>query len=213
VNDLLVMVATPNPADPRRMVHRAAGVALFAPSPGTKKPESILAESLDGVDRKLLIPAIRAMLQNDDSVVRGAASRTYNRLTDADLAALLPDIARATSKLAPSGEMFADGVRLAGADILSNLHIREGLELCLSAMDPFRWGAKNRVPRGLQYLPRYGTHAKAVLPQLREMRAKIAADAKDSPFLPEFDKAIAEIEKSTATPTLVNLADFMVRPN
>ena len=71
--------------------------------------------------------------------------------------------------------MFADGVRLAGLDLLSRLHIREGLTLCVSVMEPARWGAGNRVEPCVKYLQRYGTHAQAVLPQLREVRAQFAA--------------------------------------
>ncbi len=52
-------------------------------------------------------------MQHEDSVPRAAASRAYERLTDADLVALLPDIVDAIQPLAPSNEMFADGVRLA----------------------------------------------------------------------------------------------------
>ena len=40
--------------------------------------------------------------------------------------ALLPAIIKATEKPAPSDEMFADVIRLAGLDLLSRLHIREG---------------------------------------------------------------------------------------
>ena len=67
----------------------------------------------------------------------------------------------------------------------------------------------------LEYLPRYGTHAKAVLPQLREIRAQLAAAAGKKPKdekVEQMDKCIAAIEASTATPTLVSLAEFKERP-
>lgn len=208
VSDLLAMAVRANPADPRRMIQRDAAQALFSPFPGHREPKSLLAQSLDGVDRSLLIPAVRSMLQNEDSVTRGSVGRAYKNLTDADLIALLPDIARAVEKLAPSGEMFGDGIRIAGLDVLSRLHLREGVALCISVMEPARWGAKNRIKPCLEYLPRYGTHAKAALPQLREARAEFAARNEVNDGLALFDKAIAEIEKSTTTPTLVNLADF-----
>ena len=41
VNDLLAMAARANPADPRRMAHRGASQALFAPFPGSRGPSSI----------------------------------------------------------------------------------------------------------------------------------------------------------------------------
>jgi len=142
-------------------------------------------------------------------------SKAYERLTDADLVALLPDIAKAVAPLAPSNEMFADGVRLAGLDLLSRLHIREGMTLCVSVMEPARWGAGNRVEPCVKYLQRYGTHAQAVLPQLREVRAQFAGAAgrkANSEHVEQMDKCIAAIESSTTAPTLVSVAEFKARP-
>jgi hypothetical protein len=61
------------------------------------------------------------------------------------------------------------------------------------------------------YLQRYGSHAKAVLPQLRETRAQLAdAAGKKGPseFMDKLDQCIAAIESSNETPTIVDLADF-----
>jgi HEAT repeat protein len=213
VSDLLAMTLRTNPADPRRMTQRAAAIALFSPYPGTRGPKSILAESLDGVDRKLLLPAVQSLLQNDDSVVRGSLRKALDRMTDADLAQLLPAIVKAVEHLAPSNEMFGDGIRLAGLDLLSRLHIREGMALCVSVMEPTRWGAGKRVDPCVQYLQRYGAHAKAVLPQLREVRVQFAAEGSKTKNeqAEKMDKCIAAIESSTASPTLVDLKDFKAR--
>ncbi len=215
VSDLLAMAITPNPADPRRMAQRSVGVALFSPYPGSRGPKSILAESLDGVDRKLLYPAVQSLLQNQDSVARSTVQKSFPNLTDADLVTLLPGIVKAIERLAPSNEMFGDGIRLAGLDLLSRLHIREGMGLCVSVLEPARWGAGKRVGPCLGYLLRYGTHAKAVLPQLKEIRTQLIAGApKKGPNeqLDELDKCIATIESSSASPTLVSVAEFKTRP-
>jgi hypothetical protein len=204
VSDLLAMTLRPNPSDPRRMVQRAAAVALFSPYPGHRGPKSILAESLDGVDRQLLYPAVQSLLQNEDSVARAAAGIVFDDLTERDLLELLPAITRAIEHLAPSNEMFGDGVRLAGLDLLSRLHIREGMTLCVSVMEPGRWGAGNRVGPCLKFLQRYGTHAKAVLPQLREIRTQIQQ-------VEPINQCIAAIESSTNTPVLVSIAEFKTR--
>lgn len=214
VSDLLAMTLRPNPADPRRMVQRSAAVALFSPYPGRREPKSILSESLEGVDRKLLYPAVESLLQNEDSVARASVRKILGGLTDNDLVELLPAIIKAVEHLAPSNEMFGDGIRLAGLDLLSRLHIREGMALCVSVMEPARWGAGDRVSKCAEYLPRYGTHAKALLPQLKEIRNQLAAaSAKKapSPQLTALEKCIAAIESSTATPTLVNVAEFRTR--
>lgn len=213
VSDLLAMTLRPNPADPRRMAQRSAAVALFSPYPGHREPKSILAESLDGVDRKLLYPAIQSLLQNEDSVARSSVRTVFNELNDSDLAQLLPAISASIEHLAPSNEMFGDGIRLAGLDLLSRLHIREGMTLCVTVIEPGRWGLYQRLNKIVEYLPRYGTLAKPVLPQLREIRAQLAAAGKaKSEQAAQMDKCIAAIESSTATPTLVSLAEFKTRP-
>jgi hypothetical protein len=137
--------------------------------------------------------------------------KTLDDLTDIDLSALLPAIAKAIERLAPSNEMFGDGIRLAGLDLLSRLHIREGMALCITVAEPARWGAGDRLKRCLEYLPRYGTHAKAMLPQLREMQAALLANPSHAKHAALVEKAIATIESSTAAPELVSLREFTAR--
>jgi HEAT repeat protein len=211
VDDLLTMTVRPNPADPRRMSQRAACVALFSPYPGRREPKSILAESLDGVSRDLLYPAVESVLQNEDPVARGSLARLYGKLTDEDLAVLLPAVVKAIEELAPSNEMFGDGIRLAGLDLLSRRHIREGLPLCVSVIELDRWGAGNRLPKCLEYLSRYGAHAKAYLPQLQEMRNRALKGARGNAKSEQaqlLDRAIAAIQAATASPAVVALSDF-----
>jgi hypothetical protein len=181
--------------------------------PGERIPRSIIAESLEGVDRSKLIPALQALLAHQDSVPRGSVSRTYPHLTDAELVALLPSILKAVEKLAPSNEMFGDAIRLAGLDLLSRLQIREGMALCVSVMEPSRWGEKKRYKDCLTYLARYGTNAKPLLPKLQEIRNYLVNVSKiPTEHLTVFDKLLADIESSTATPKLVSLAEFKTRP-
>ena len=216
VNDLLSMAVRSNPADPRRMAQRAACTALFSPYPGSRGPRSILADSLEGVDRQLVYPVVRSVLENDDGAARGSLQRIYGKLTDRDLAALLPAIIEAIQKLAPSNEMFGDGIRLAGLDLVSRLHIREGMPLCVSVIEPDRWGAGRRMPKCLEYLARYGVHAKDVLPQLREMRrdlVKTERRKEQSERVKLLDKNLASIEAGTDSPTVLGLEDFVARPS
>jgi len=198
--DLLVMMAMPHPGDPRGMAQRAATEALFS------KTGSIMTGSLDGVDRKLLYPAIKSILQNQDGRTRGDLAPIYGKLTDQDIAMLLPDVILAIQKMAPSGEMFADGIRLAGLDLLSRLGIREGMPLCILVIDHGRWGLGRRMPKCLEYLSRYGLQAKEALPQLREIRAGYNKPDNDSALL---DQTIKTIESSTQAPPLISLENFM----
>lgn len=211
VSDLLAMSVRSNLAGPRRMAQRAACTALFAPYPGKREPRSILAESLEGVDRQLLYPVIQSVLQNEDAVARGSLSKIYGKLTDDDLIVLLPTIAQAVEELAPSNEMFADGVRLAGLDILSRLHLREGMALCVSVIEPERWGTGKRLPICLEYLARYGAHAKAVVPQLEELRNRIVQIKRGKEQTEQvaiLDQSIAKITASEISPTIIDLKDF-----
>jgi hypothetical protein len=209
VNDLLALAARKNADDPRGMAQRAVAASLFDPNPDLRQP-GILRHSLEGVDRRLLYPAMSRLLQNDDGLARYGLVPYVNQLTDRDLAVMLPAIVKAVEKMAPSDEMFADGIRLAGLDLLSRLHIREGMPLCVSVTAPDRWGEGDRIAACLKYLLRYGVHAKEVLPQLRETSRRIPAWMKNR-YQNSFDKAIAEIEASTDSPPLVDLKDFVAR--
>lgn len=212
VSDLLALTVATNPADPRRHAALTASLALFKAYPGVRAPKSILEDSLDGVDRARLYPALQSLLQHEDSIARGTAAAIYKNLGDEDVVRLLPDIVRAIENMAPSNEMFADGVRLSGIDLLSRLHIREGMALCVATIEPDRWGERNRSTACLRYIQRYGSHAREMLPKLREIRTYLATVKKvPAENLKAFDDGIAAIESSTEAPMLVNLKDFKPR--
>jgi len=216
VPDLLRAAALKDPADRRNRVQGALGEALFTPGPGKREPKSILSDSLEGVDRPLLYTAIRDLLKNEDGRIRGLVAPVYNRLSPQDTAVLLPDIVAAIRKQAPSGEMFSDGIRLAGLDLLSRLRIREGMALCVDLMEPNRWGQTHRVPKCLEYLARYGGNAKSFVPQLREVRQAITAKGSDKKEKDEqtaaLDKAIAKVETDAKPPALRSLEDYFRAP-
>ena len=200
VNDLLRMAATPNPADPRRTVHLAASMALFCGYPGEGGP-TVLNGSIEGVDRKLLYPAVRSLLENDDSVARGGPGVVLGMLSERDLAVLLPAIVKAAREMPPTNEMFADTIFLAAADLLSKHHIREGMQLSVDLLLAPRWGMFGRVDTCPVYLRRYGAHAKAVLPQLQELRQRRTEAV--------FKKCMDEIETTTEAPPLMSLHEFI----
>ena len=107
--------------------------------------------------------------------------------------------------------MFADGIRLAGLDLLSRLHVREGMALSVAVIEPDRWGLGQRLPRCLDSLARYGSHAREVVPQLQDIRRTIAAGHRGNrpnENLVRLDQAITAIEASTDDPVLVSRADF-----
>jgi len=135
----------------------------------------MLARSLGGVDRKLLYAAVKAGLRNEDGRARGAIGSVYKNLTYEELEPLLPAIYQAVVEPAPSGIMFADGIRLSGLEILAKHRIKQGLPQCISLIDPGRWGLKNRVTRCLKILRTYGGAAKSEIPRLRELEKQLLA--------------------------------------
>jgi hypothetical protein len=220
VPDLLRAAALQDPADRRERVQGALAEALFSPSPGRREPKPILAGSLDGVDRTLLHAAIKEVLANQDGRIRGLVAPMYPLLTPADAAALLPDIIAAIRTPAPSGEMFADGIRLAGVDLLARLRLRDGMAMAAGLIDPGRWGLANRLSRCVATLSRYGGAAQEQIPRLREVRQVLIGkdqdwERKDNDRrrqIQVIDKLIAQIMADRTPPALRSVEDFIRSP-
>jgi len=130
------------------------------------------------------------------------------------VAEVLPSIVKAVEQMAPSNEMFADGIRLAGLDLLSRLHIREGIPLCISVIEIDRWGAGKRLAPCLEYLSRYGSQAREVAPQLKDLRAKLAKGGRgkdNAEQLKLVDKTLAAIQSAAPAPTVVSVQEFRAK--
>jgi len=216
VPDLLRAAGGKDPADPRGRVQGTLGESLFTPGPGKREPKSILAGSLEGVDRPLLYAALRALLTNEDGRIRGFVAPVYPLLSPPDIAALLPDIVKAIREPAPSGEMFADGIRLAGVDLLARLRIHEGMAMAVELMEPDRWGQNNRVPRCVAALARYGGNAKEHLPRLREIREAIIKkdrqEREKNAVAVTIEKCLLTIEGDAKPPALRSLEEYRSTP-
>jgi hypothetical protein len=158
----------------------------------------MLKKSIEGVDRELLRKAVAAGLQNQDGRARGSLGGIYGQLSYEEIKPLLPAIRRAIAEPAPSGEMFAAGIRLAGLDILAKHRIKDGMELCFHVMEIDQWGKGSRVPRCLSALGAYGAAAKPMLPRLRQLEKDMPANGmtKELPLVAE---VIRKIENSTGS--------------
>lgn len=219
VVDLLRAAVLQDSADPRRRVPGTVAESLFTPSPGKREPKSILSGSLDGVDRPLLYAAIRDLLKNEDGRIRGLVAPLYTRLSPEDTAALMPDIVAAIRTPAPSGEMFAYGIRFAGLDLLSRLRIREGMPMSVDLMNEFRWGRD--LSRCIAVLARYGGAAKEMVPRVKEVRQTLVAKDKDwekkdndlRRDILALDKVIAQIEADPNPPPLRSLEEYLRAPS
>jgi hypothetical protein len=189
----------PTASDPRGMEQRYLCSAVFG---------TMLKNSFDGVDRDLLRKAVTAGLQNEDGRARGTISDIYQKLTFEEMKPLLPAIHEAIVKPAPSGIMFADGIRLAGLGVLAKYRIREGMPLCLDLLDLDRWGKKNRIAACFTHLAQYGAAAKPLLPRMREIEQQLVRHREAKGLQPSIDTLraiIKDTESATDIPKLIDL--------
>lgn len=205
VPKLLKMLAKgPSSSDPRGMEQRYLCFALFARRGG------LISQSLEGVDRELLIEAVRAGLQNEDGRARGNFGTVYENLTYEEIKPLLPAIHAAIVTPAPSGIMFANGIRLAGIDLLAKHRIKEGIPLCIDVMEIQKWGKRDRITRCLKTLGTYGGAAKSVLPQLRQLERELSVHSEAKGLQPQIDqirKLITNIETAAETVDLRSISE------
>ncbi|MCU0797149.1 MAG: DUF6288 domain-containing protein [Akkermansiaceae bacterium] len=203
IPELLTMVAQgPTESDPRNMQQRYLCYALFG---------KFLREALPAVDRDLLRQAIAAGLGNQDGRARSAVGEIYQQLSFEDIRPLLPAIHEAIVKPAPSGIMFASGIRVAGLEVFAKHRIREGLPLAFTVMDIDAWGKKDRIKRCLKVIESYGPAAREVLPQLRQLEKDLAQhkEAKMlAPLATTSRELIDRLEKTQQTGELRSLQDL-----
>ncbi len=201
--ELLARVDEKN--DPRGMQQRYLSFALFDRG-------GMLSRSLNDVDRPALYKAVQAGLKNQDGRARGSIGAVYQRLTFEEIKPLLPAIHEAIMQPAPSGEMFADQIRVEGLRLLARHHIEEGMSALVKyTRDQNPWASQNRTPEIMKILLEYGSHAKAVIPELEKIAHYFEKEEKDFPKNLGLQKAnsvrdtIKAIEASTETPNLVRL--------
>ncbi len=192
---LLEMIAVgPTKEDPRAMEQRFLTMMVFKNMLGR--------HSLEGVDKQKLFAAILAGLKNDDGRARGSIGSVYNKLSYEQIKPLLPAIHEAVVKPAPSGIMFADGIRLAGLKLLAKHRIKEGIPLCIELMDIQRWNKNSRIMGNLKILESYGPAAKSALPGMRQLAADLKKHREQkmlAPHMKYLDELIAKLEKADAS--------------
>jgi hypothetical protein len=189
----------PTAKDPRNMEQRYLLGAVFG---------KMLKNSLEGVNRKLLLRAIRAGLENPDGRARGEIGKVYDQLTFREIRPLLPAIRASIAERAPSGVMFADGIRIAGLKLLAKHRIREGLALCLELMKEDRWGRHHRIKAGMDVLAQYGGAAKSMLPELRAYEKTLRKDFGREKLAKRFQDLIKKIKNAGSGPDLRSMENL-----
>jgi hypothetical protein len=170
--ELLEMLAKePTKEDPRNMQQRYLSFALF------NKRGGLIGKSLTGVDRELLFKAVSAGLQNEDGRARGSFLTVYENLTDDEIKPLLPAILRAVVEPAPSGIMFADGIRMEGLRILVKHQVPEGIKACVDwVRTQNHWHSPDRTVELMKILLEYGVAAKTAIPELKQIADSLEKD-------------------------------------
>jgi hypothetical protein len=207
VPEMLELLAKFDPVtDPRGMQQRYFTFALFDARNG------LLGRSLDGVDREQLYQAVRAGLKNEDGRARSDFGSVYRNLSAEALQPLLPAILQAVVEPAPSGEMFADGIRVEGLRVLAKYRVEEGIRACVDyirGQNP--WASEHRTPELTKILISYGANAKSVIPELERLAADFADGEPDFPKNLSVKKAAAvreaiqQIQASNDRPDLIRI--------
>ena len=131
----------------------------------------LLRGSIKGVDPKLLYPAIRAVARNPDGMARARLRHTFEKLlTLDDVKALAPDILAAVKTRCPADTMFGNEIRMGGFKALTKYHFKEGIEAgVIFAKTQGGHGSESRTGRIMKELVTYGSAARGVIPELKEL--------------------------------------------
>jgi len=197
---LTMLTKVPSKEDPRGMEQRYLSFVVFG--------DMLKRSPLDGVDRDLLRAAIAAGLKNQDGRSRGSIGGIYQKLSYEEIKPLLPAIHEAIVTPAPSGIMFASGIRLAGLELFAKHKIREGLPLCIDVMEIQNWGKQARIEKCLDALAMYGSAAKSELQRLRQLEKDLTkhGEARNlERFVVRIRSMIEELEKTPADVELRSL--------
>ncbi len=125
---------------------------------------------LDGVDRAVLYPAMRRMMQARSARVRDCGMTLLKHFDRDDVAAMATDIYLATKYRAPDMGMFAGAAKGRGMWVMAAHQLSDGPEIIMDALEARVWGAFWREPHHFEVLQAYGSTAKKMLPRLKDMR-------------------------------------------
>nr|WP_274377964.1 DUF6288 domain-containing protein [Lentisphaera araneosa] len=206
VPKMLKMFAETSPEDPRGMLQRYLCFALFSRRTG------LLGKSLKGVDKKELLKAVQLGLKNDDGRARSNLGSVYENIEFEELKPILPAIIEAIETPAPSGIMFADGIRTAGLKLLCTHKVDVGLGLTVDYIkNQKKHGSQKRIKELIKYVDSYGAHAKKYIANLQDIIEYFENEEEGFPKHLSKQKAqdlkdlIERIKKSNDSPSLKSL--------
>jgi Family of unknown function (DUF6288)/HEAT repeats len=192
-------------ADPIQLTHGQLAAALF---------QGQMTDAVKDADPKLLYPAIRAVSRNADGMARATLRNFFeHKLKVEDMEYLAADIFAAVKTPSPADTMFGNEIRMGGFKALTKFKYKEGIEMgVLFAKTQGGHGSENRTGEIMKEIVGYGSAARSVIPELRELIESFNAQVKrrefpDGPSLngkrvKAVAEAIAAIEAATDHPEL-----------
>ena len=190
-------------ADPIQLASGDLAAALFG---------GLLHASVEGVDRKWLYPAIRAVAQHPDGMARSHLGETLgNQLTLEDVQALAPDILAAIRTPCPADTMFQDGIRMGAFKALTKYRFQEAIPVAvIYAQTQGGHGSQDRTEIIMKELIGYGTAARSTIPGLKLLIEQFNHESKTEGFpdwanqlrVASVEKAIKAIEAATEQPEM-----------
>ncbi len=140
-------------SDPLHFAHGRIAMLLFYHGSAFGPRGIIWGSGINGVDRNLLYPAIRAVAETPIGLNRSTLYTIYQNLTHADVLALADTIVDSICNRSPSDKMFSGGVREGGVEVLEKYGIAEGVPACMAyAADEV--GGRRKIP--LEWLGTFG---------------------------------------------------------
>lgn len=158
--------------------------------------------------KSVLYPAIKMALK-----LPSGADRQWiwdvieNKLTQADVPPLMPDLIQACTTVCPANTMYGDVSRHISIDLLSKYHFIEGIQLALGMETlpmPINMSYQPYLLPGLSALTNYGDAARWTLPTLRGCYSSWDSTQPEYSLLcSALSSTIVSIENATTSPTLL----------
>lgn len=161
--------------DPIQFSHGQLANALFG---------GLLRNSIEGIDKKVLYPAIRAIAQNPDGRARENLGHTFAvLLTLEDVQTLAPDLVDAIKVPAPANTMFCDGIRMGAFKALTKYRFKEAIEAgVIYAKTQGGHGSESRTGLIMKEIESYGSAARSAIPGLKELIVQFNEDVERGEF-------------------------------
>jgi hypothetical protein len=146
---------------------------------------------------------IKSLFTNPNGAARDGGSDMCGILKEEDLAGLWGDIYKAAREQAPSGDQFAGGVHKGNLELLVKYRFKEGMDLIMYNIEHPRHGTRGYNPILVDLLKTYGTHAKPLVPVIREkIKGDLTEKEVGKKYFEDLEKKYQAIEASTKTPEL-----------